>query len=176
MFSEDDVLEEFTPQIRREVVRYVNKDALLKITFLNSLLDPVNNEPDLLPIAQEFAIFLGSLPQNVSNPLLLLRAICHLINSHGSDPVATKLRPSVTNKGDDITSYGDEGDQSLYLQDCAGASIGRPSGLEARTEGERFSLNMQWVCGESPLPQFGPVPSPIHCAISPASAREVADC
>jgi hypothetical protein len=73
VFSEDDVLEEFTPQIRREVVRYVNKDALLKITFLNSLLDPVNNEPDLLPIAQEFAIFLGALPQfsawTISSPL-----------------------------------------------------------------------------------------------------------
>ena len=55
------MLEEFTPQLRREVVRYVNKDALKRITFLNSLMEDIENEPDLLPIVQEFAIFLGAL-------------------------------------------------------------------------------------------------------------------
>ena len=31
VFSEEEVLEEFTPQIRREVVRHVNEEALKKI-------------------------------------------------------------------------------------------------------------------------------------------------
>ena len=82
VFSEDDVLEEFTPQIRREVVKHVNKDALKKIPFLNELIDSAhaNNDQEFREIAEEFSIFL-----------------------------ATKLRPLVAASGDDISSFKDQG-------------------------------------------------------------------
>lgn len=80
VFSEDQVLEEFTPQIRRDIVNHVNKDSLKKISFLEKLLVPHPQLPDLQPLAKEFAIGL-----------------------------ATKLLPSVTAKGDNLCSAADEG-------------------------------------------------------------------
>jgi len=54
VFSEDQILEEFTPQIRRDIVTYVNKDSLTKISFLNDLLAEAQrpDQPDLLPLAK----------------------------------------------------------------------------------------------------------------------------
>lgn len=82
VFSEDAVLEDFTPQMRRWIVEYVNLDNLKKIGFLEKLLMLGKKETELLKVAEQLSVSLAAL-----------------------------FQPSVTNRGDDIVLAVEDGSE-----------------------------------------------------------------